>query len=256
MILLAGPCVIEKDDTVFRTCDFLKKLAAEYNLDLFFKSSFDKANRSSVDSYRGPGLEKGIRLFEKIKDRFDVKIITDFHEPGQAEPLSEVVDMLQIPAFLCRQTDMLESASKTGALVNVKKGQFLSPWDMANIVDKLGSFGMKKNDIFLTERGTTFGYNNLVVDCRSFPVMKNTGANVIFDATHSLQQPGGLGKSSGGQSEFVPCLSRAAAACGVDGFFMEIHPEPSSALCDGPNMLSFETAENVIKNIMKIRDVL
>ena len=256
MILMAGPCVIETDDIVFRACDFLKKLALKYNLDLYFKSSFDKANRSSLDSYRGPGIEEGIKLFEKVKRKFDVKIITDFHEPVQAAMLSESVDMLQIPAFLCRQTNMLKAASDSCLPVNVKKGQFLSPWDMINIVQKLESFGVRKDDIFLTERGTTFGYNNLVVDFRSFPVMKDTGANVIFDATHSLQLPGGKGKSSGGQSEFVPYLSKAAAACGVDGFFMEIHPEPFKALCDGPNMLNFETAEDVVKNICRIRDVL
>ncbi|AEI14637.1 2-dehydro-3-deoxyphosphooctonate aldolase [Flexistipes sinusarabici DSM 4947] len=256
MILMAGPCVIETDETALSTCDFLKNLALKYNLDLYFKSSFDKANRSSVDSYRGPGIEKGMELFEKVKRKFDVKIITDFHEPAQAAQLSGNVDMLQIPAFLCRQTDMLKAASESGLPVNVKKGQFLSPWDMANIVQKLESFGVKKRDIFLTERGTSFGYNNLVVDFRSFPVMRDTGANIIFDATHSLQLPGGMGKSSGGQREFVPYLAKAAAACGVDGFFMEIHPEPYKALCDGPNMLNFESAENVIKNICLIRDVL
>ncbi len=256
MLLLAGPCVIENDEVGFKTCEFLLNQSEKYNFDFYFKSSFDKANRSSISSYRGPGLEKGILFFEKIKKRFDVKIITDFHEPSQAEKLSEYVDMLQIPAFLSRQTDMLKAAAITNVKVNVKKGQFMSPWDMENVVEKLKAFGMSAENIFLTERGVSFGYNNLIVDYRSFPVMKSTGCNVIFDATHSLQLPGGMGKSSGGQREFAPYLARAAAACGVDGFFMEIHPHPESALCDGPNMLDFDMAEDIFETISRIEDLL
>jgi len=256
MLLLAGPCVIENDEIGFQTCEFLLNQSEKYGFDFYFKSSFDKANRSSVSSYRGPGLEKGTLFFEKIKEKFGVKIITDFHEPSQAGKLTKYVDMLQIPAFLSRQTDMLKAAVINDIKINVKKGQFMSPWDMSNVVEKLKAFGATAENIYLTERGVSFGYNNLVVDYRSFPVMKSTGSSVIFDATHSLQLPGGLGKSSGGQKEFVPYLARAAAACGVDGFFMEIHPQPDSALCDGPNMLNFDMAEDIFKTISMIEELL
>lgn len=256
MILLAGPCVIENEDTGLRTCEFLKKQSERYDLDFYFKSSFDKSNRSSVESYRGPGIEKGLKHLSRIKEQFGVKIITDFHEPGQINELKDVVDMIQIPAFLSRQTDMLRSASFSGLKVNVKKGQFLAPWDMKNVVEKLKYFGANIDDIYLTERGTSFGYNNLVVDYRSFPVMKETGTRVLFDATHSLQLPGGMGSSSGGQKEFIPYLARAAAGCGVDGFFMEIHPDPSKALCDGPNMLDFKMTEKILFDISRIQEVV
>lgn len=252
MILIAGPCVIESEEMLKRSCDFLKNLSAKYDLDFYFKSSYDKANRSSVASFRGPGLDKGLLQLGQIKNEFDVKIVTDVHLPQDAEPAAEVVDILQVPAFLCRQTDMLKAVSETGKIVNVKKGQFMAPWDMEQVVNKVRSFG--NDQIMLTERGCSFGYNNLVVDYRSFPVMKSLGVDVIFDATHSVQLPGGQGTMSGGQREFVPYLARAAAACGVDGFFMEVHPEPDSALCDGPNMINFASMERLVKDIVSIRN--
>lgn len=252
MILIAGPCVIESEEVLKESCNFLKKLSSTYGLDFYFKSSYDKANRSSANSFRGPGLDKGLRLLENIKKEFDVKIVTDVHLPADTVPVAQVADVLQIPAFLCRQTDMLKAAAETGKCINVKKGQFMAPWDMKEVVNKLNIFNC--NNIMLTERGSSFGYNNLVVDYRSFPIMKAFGVDVIFDATHSVQLPGGQGNVSGGQREFVPYLARAAAACGVDGFFMEIHPDPDSALCDGPNMINFEAAEKLIKDLVAIRE--
>lgn len=247
MILLAGPCVIESEEIVFDTCEFLSGIAKTRGYDFYFKSSYDKANRSSVKSYRGPGLKSGVEFLKKVKEKYNVKIVTDIHTPTEAFIASEVADMIQIPAFLCRQTDMLKAAAETGRVVNVKKGQFLAPWDMKNVVEKLRYY--KAKDIVLTERGTTFGYNNLVIDFRSFKIMKELGVKVVFDATHSVQLPGGAGDSSAGQREFVPYLSRAAAAFGVDGFFMEVHPKPDTALCDGPNMIDFKTAENILDDI-------
>jgi len=253
MIFLAGPCVLENEEVVFKTCEFLSNIANERGYDFYFKSSYDKANRSSIKSYRGPGLKAGLDFFRKIKDRFNVKIVTDIHTPDEAHLVAQVVDMIQIPAFLCRQTDMLKAAAETGKVVNVKKGQFLAPWDMKNVVDKLRYYNAK--DIILTERGTTFGYNNLVIDFRAFKIMKELDVKVIFDATHSVQLPGGAGESSSGQREFVPYLSRAAAAFGVDGFFMEVHPEPDIALCDGPNMINFKMVENILTDIDSIRGI-
>jgi 2-dehydro-3-deoxyphosphooctonate aldolase (KDO 8-P synthase) len=252
MIFIAGPCVIESDSILSETCDFLKKLSEKYNLDFYFKSSYDKANRSSVKSFRGPGLSVGLDYLNRIKENFNVKILTDVHLPQDMKPVSEVADIVQIPAFLCRQTDILKAAAETGLPVNVKKGQFMAPWDMKNVVEKLRVFGAE--DIMLTERGASFGYNNLVVDFRSFPIMKNFKVKTVFDATHSVQLPGGQGNVSGGQREFVPYLAKAAAACGVDGFFMEIHPEPDKALCDGPNMIDFKAAEDLVYEIVKIRE--
>ncbi len=252
MIFIAGPCVIESDTILSETCGFLKELSEKYNLEFYFKSSYDKANRSSVKSFRGPGLSKGLDYLQKVKKDFNVKILTDVHLPQDMKPAAEVVDIIQIPAFLCRQTDILQAAAETSVSVNVKKGQFMAPWDMKNVVEKLKFFGC--NDIMLTERGASFGYNNLVVDFRSFPIMKEFDVKTIFDATHSVQLPGGQGNVSGGQRQFVPYLAKAAAACGVDGFFMEIHPDPDKALCDGPNMINFETAENLIKEIISIRN--
>lgn len=251
MILMAGPCVLENEDVVFKTCEFLMNNIEGRGYDFYFKSSYDKANRSSVNSFRGPGIEKGVEFFRKLKDKFGVKIVTDIHLPNDAEMVKHTVDMLQIPAFLCRQTDMLQAAAKTGLTVNVKKGQFMAPWDMKNVVDKLKIFGAK--EIILTERGSSFGYNNLVVDFRSFKIMSDLGVKVVFDATHSVQLPGGGGSCSSGQREFVPYFTRAAAAYGVDGFFMEVHPEPEKALCDGPNMVDFKMMDNILKNIDKIR---
>jgi len=251
MIVIAGPCVIEDEGTLFETAESVKRLKEKYPEHTFiFKASFDKANRSSIDSYRGPGLERGLSLLREVKEKFGLPVTTDIHEAWQAEPVSEVVDVIQIPAFLCRQTDLLVSAAKTGRTVNVKKGQFMSPWDMGNVVEKLTRSGAK--EVWLTERGTVFGYNNLVVDYRSFPVMRSFGVKVFFDATHSVQRPGGLGKSSGGNREFVPFLSRAAVAAGVDGLFFEVHPEPNRALSDGPNMLDLKTFEELIGKLLKL----
>lgn len=251
MILMAGPCVLENEKIVFETCEFLLENIEGRGYDFYFKSSYDKANRSSSNSFRGPGIEKGVEFFRKIKERFNVKIVTDIHLPDEAEMVRDVVDMVQIPAFLCRQTDMLKAAAETRLTVNVKKGQFMAPWDMKNVVDKLYEFGA--GDIILTERGSTFGYNNLVVDFRSFKIMRDLGVKVVFDATHSVQLPGGSGSCSSGQREFVPYLTRAAAAYGVDGFFMEVHPEPEKALCDGPNMVNFQMMSAILDNIDKIR---
>ncbi len=251
MIVIAGPCVIEDRDTLFEVAKVVGELQRKHPEHTFvFKASFDKANRSSIDSYRGPGIDKGLVLLSEVKEKFGLPITTDIHETWQAKPASEVVDIVQIPAFLCRQTDLLVAAARTGKAVNVKKGQFMAPWDMGNVVEKLTKSGA--TEILLTERGTTFGYNNLVVDFRSIPIMKQFGVKVIFDATHSVQKPGGQGKSSGGDREFVPYLSRAAVATGVDGLFFEIHPEPERALSDGPNMLRLDEFESLIEKLFKL----
>jgi 2-dehydro-3-deoxyphosphooctonate aldolase (KDO 8-P synthase) len=243
--------VIEDRDTLFEVAGKVKELQEKHpNHTFIFKASFDKANRSSIDSYRGPGLEKGLSLLSEVKEKFGLLLTTDIHETWQAKPVGEVVDVVQIPAFLCRQTDLLVAAAKTGKTVNVKKGQFMSPWDMRNVVEKLTRSGAK--EVWLTERGTFFGYNNLVVDFRSFPVMRSFGVKVFFDATHSVQRPGGLGKSSGGNREFVPFLSRAAVAAGIDGLFFEVHPEPNRALSDGPNMLDLRTFEELVGKLLKL----
>ncbi|MGA1845745.1 3-deoxy-8-phosphooctulonate synthase [Deferribacter abyssi] len=254
MIVIAGPCVYENDDIAFKTCDFLMNLCEKYGFGYVYKTSYDKANRSSVHSYRGPGIEKGIKFFEKLKKEYNVKILTDFHSEKEAEIIKDYVDILQVPAFLCRQTDILRAAAKTGKVVNVKKGQFMAPWDMRNVVEKLKFFGAR--DIMLTERGYSFGYNNLVVDFRSFPIMREFCDSVIFDVTHSVQLPGGRGDVSGGEKRFAPYLARSAVACGVDGLFMEIHPNPDIALCDGANMLDFKMTEKLLDEVKKIRDVL
>ncbi|MGC8769379.1 3-deoxy-8-phosphooctulonate synthase [Calditerrivibrio sp.] len=255
MILFAGPCVIESKEILDEVCRFLKKTISKYDgIEFYFKSSYDKANRSSIDAFRGPGLEEGVEILAKIKDEHKVGLITDVHQVSEVEKVKEVVDVLQVPAFLSRQTDLLEAVAKSGRIVNVKKGQFLAPWDMGNVREKLKRSGAKR--IIFTERGASFGYNNLVVDYRSFPIMKSLGVEVVFDATHSLQLPGGKGSSSDGQRGFIPYLARAAAACGVDGFFFEVHPEPDKALCDGPNMVDFKMFEDILDSIMRIRAVL
>ncbi|RUM88227.1 MAG: 3-deoxy-8-phosphooctulonate synthase, partial [Thermovibrio sp.] len=254
MIVIAGPCVIEDRDTLFKVAEVVRELQENHPEHTFiFKSSFDKANRSSISSYRGPGLERGLELLAEVKNEFSLPITTDIHESWQAEPVGKVVDVVQIPAFLCRQTDLLVSAAKTGKTVNVKKGQFMAPWDMGNVVEKLKVSGAR--EIWLTERGTTFGYNNLVVDFRSLPIMKKFGVKVFFDATHSVQRPGGLGKSSGGDREFVPYLSRAAVSVGVDGLFFEVHPQPERALPDGPNMLTLGEFKSLIEKLFKLDEL-
>ncbi|MEZ0343898.1 MAG: 3-deoxy-8-phosphooctulonate synthase [Caldimicrobium sp.] len=253
-LIIAGPCVLEDLDTALYIAEYLKKLTEKFGFDYIFKASFDKANRTSLYSYRGPGLEKGLEMLSTIKEKIQVKITTDVHETWQVEPVSEVVDVIQIPAFLCRQTDLLLKASETGRIVNIKKGQFLSPWDTKYIVEKVRAGRAK--EVWLTERGTSFGYRNLVVDFRGLPVMKEYADRVIFDATHSVQLPGGGEGKSGGERHFVPYLIRAAVAVGVDGVFMEVHPEPDKALCDGPNSLPLSEVEKIFTQIKALLSAL
>ena len=253
LFIIAGPCVIESEDVVFHTAQKLKDICSNLGLPLLFKSSYDKANRTSISSFRGPGMEKGLRVLMDVKSKFHVPVISDIHSVEEVKPASEVLDVIQIPAFLCRQTDLLLAVSNTGKPVNVKKGQFLAPWDVKNIIDKFISTGNR--DLFITERGTSFGYNNLVVDFRSIPIMRSFGYPVIFDVTHSLQLPGGMGKASSGQREFAEPLAKAAVAVGVDGLFMEVHPEPEKALCDGPNMIKLHEVENLLKTVRAIDEL-
>jgi len=249
-LIIAGPCVIENEEITFQAAQKLKEICLSVGLPFIFKSSFDKANRTSVTSFRGPGLQKGLRLLEEVKKRLDIPVMSDIHSIEQIQPAAAVLDVIQIPAFLCRQTDLLVAASNTGKPVSVKKGQFLAPWDVQNIIGKFISTGNEK--LMLTERGTTFGYNNLVVDFRSFPIMRSFGYPVIFDVTHSLQLPGGQGGCSGGQRQYAVPLARAAAAVGVDGFFMEVHPDPDRAKCDGPNMIRLDEVEKLLRGIKMI----
>ncbi len=251
---ILGPCVIENENLIFQTAEFLIKLKEKYKINIILKSSFDKANRTSINSFRGPGINEGIKIFKKIKEKFNLPILTDIHLPDQATLIAEAVDIIQIPAFLCRQTDLLIAAGQTNKIVNIKKGQFLDAESMKYAVLKIESTGNKK--ILLTERGTTFGYNNLVVDFRNFIIMKTLGYPIVFDATHSVQRPSAQNGKSGGDSHFVPYLARAAAAIPVDGFFFEIHPEPDKALSDGPNMVNFKTIDNIISDILKITNSL
>ncbi len=246
--VFAGPCALESYELALEVALEVKRVSELLGLTAVFKASFDKANRSSSSSFRGHGMAQGLEWLAKIKEVTGLPLVTDIHTAEQAAPVAEVVDILQIPAFLSRQSDMLFAAAKTKAIVNVKKGQFLAPWDMKNVVDKLKSGGTDK--IMLTERGASFGYNNLVVDYRSFPIMQSFGVPVIFDATHSVQLPGGQGTSSGGQREFVAPLARAAAAMGVNGVFLETHPNPEKALCDGPNSLPLDQLESLLKELL------
>ncbi len=264
MILIAGPCVIESKDLVFKVAQQLKDFNENQNIEFYFKSSFDKANRTSIHSFRGPGLEEGLKILQEVKEQFGMKILTDIHESNQANPVSEVADVLQIPAFLCRQTDLLVAAAKTKAKVNIKKGQFLNPSDIQYSIKKiLQTRGIKeegyevadKNGIFVAERGVSFGYGNLIVDMRSLVIMRQF-APVIFDATHSVQMPGAAQGSSGGKSEFVEPLARAAAAVGVDGFFFETHINPQEALCDGLNMLDTLRLKNCVKKLLEIQNII
>lgn len=254
LTLIGGPCVIESEDFTLKMAEEIRKVCDRLNISFIFKSSFDKANRTSINSFRGQSLEKGLEILQKVKDKIGVPVITDIHESNQAAPVAQVVDVLQIPAFLCRQTDLLLAAAATGKAINVKKGQFLAPWDMKNVVKKLEAAGAK--NILLTERGTSFGYNTLVVDFRSFPQMRELGYPVVFDATHSVQMPGGQGNKSGGQREFVPYLARAAAAVGIDALFMEVHENPDMAPSDGPNMIPLAQLETVLKGIVRVRAAL
>jgi 2-dehydro-3-deoxyphosphooctonate aldolase (KDO 8-P synthase) len=254
LTVLAGPCVLESEEICFQIAETMQEICAELGAQYIFKASFDKANRTSVNSYRGPGIDHGLDKLNDIKQKFNVPIVSDIHSADQVEKAAEVIDYMQIPAFLCRQTDLLVAAGESGKAINVKKGQFLAPGDMLSVRDKLYSTGNKK--ISLCERGTTFGYNNLVVDMRALQIMQELGCPVVFDATHSVQLPGGQGNKSGGQPEFIPPLSRAAAAAGINGLFMEVHPEPSKALSDGANTLNLNQVKAVLEDAIKIRRAL
>jgi len=253
LLLIAGPCVLESEEIARLIASHVKDVAGRLGISFVFKASFDKANRTSLASYRGPGLTEGLRMLAAIRQEFQVPVISDVHDVTQVEQAAQVLDILQIPAFLCRQTDLLVAAARTGKVVNVKKGQFMAPWDMEHAVGKIRESGNR--DILLTERGTTLGYNNLVVDMRSLPIMRSLGCPVIYDATHSVQLPGGAGGSSGGQRQFIAPLTRAAVAAGVDGLFMEVHPDPAKALCDGPNSLPLDQLESLLTTIVAIHNV-
>lgn len=250
LVLMAGPCVIENESATLRHAEKLMTICNGLSIPLIFKASYDKANRTSIGAFRGPGMKEGLAILKKVKESLGIPVVSDIHSIEQVQPAAEVLDVLQIPAFLCRQTDLLVAAAKSGRAINVKKGQFLAPWDMKNVAGKLAASG--NENIILTERGASFGYNNLVVDMRSFPVMRAFGYPVVFDATHSVQLPGGQGESSGGQREFVEYLSRAAVATGIDGLFMEVHEDPDKALCDGPNSIPLGELSNLLKKLKAI----
>lgn len=250
LVLIAGPCAIEDETSTLKIAGRLKELTSELGIGLIFKGSFDKANRTSIDAFRGPGLTEGLRILGRVKEQMGLPVLSDVHELSQVEEAAKILDIIQIPAFLCRQTDLLVAAAQTGRIINVKKGQFMAPWDMANVVGKISSTGNK--DILLTERGSSFGYNNLVVDMRSLAILRRTHCPVIFDATHSVQLPGGAGTSSGGQREFVGDLSRAAAAVGIDALFWEVHEDPEKALCDGANSLALDSLKPMLEQILAI----
>jgi 2-dehydro-3-deoxyphosphooctonate aldolase (KDO 8-P synthase) len=254
LAVIAGPCVIESRESALRHAAALKESADRVGVPYIFKSSYDKANRSSVNAFRGPGLEKGLAILAEVKRRAGVPILTDVHEIDQVAAAKEVVDILQIPAFLCRQTDFVVAVAKSGRVVNVKKGQFLAPWDMLNVVEKIRSAGNEQ--ILLTERGASFGYNNLVSDMRSLVVMGGFGYPVVFDATHSLQLPGGLGNASGGERQYIPALARAGVAAGIDALFMEVHEDPDHALSDGPNSLALANFESVLRTVKAIDEIV
>jgi 2-dehydro-3-deoxyphosphooctonate aldolase (KDO 8-P synthase) len=253
-VLLAGPCAIEEEDRVLRIAEGIKKITDKLGIPYVFKASFDKANRSSIESYRGPGLEEGLRILERVKKEFELPVISDIHLPEQAAVAAEVLDIMQIPAFLSRQTDMLTAAGKTGSIINVKKGQFLAPWDIDQVVEKIESTGNQR--ILLTERGVSFGYNNLVVDMRSLPRLRKTGYPVVFDSTHAVQLPGGAGDSSDGEKEYVPYLMRAALAVGIDSLFMEVHDNPAVAKSDGANMIPLDKLEGILKQGLAIDNAM
>lgn len=250
LFLISGPCVIENKKLTLKVARFLKELAQRVKIPVIFKSSYDKANRTSIDSFRGPGLNEGLEVLKEVKSTLGLPILSDIHQVSEIRKAAEILDIIQIPAFLSRQTDLILEAARTRLPINIKKGQFLSPWDIEQVVLKAASGG--NNSILLTERGTSFGYNNLIVDMRSLSVMKDFGYPVVFDATHGVQLPGGRGKSSGGQRQFVAPLARAAVAAGADGVFLEIHPDPDSALSDGPNSLPFEQVEPLINTLKEI----
>ena len=252
--LIAGPCVIESEEMVMSIAEKMKSITERLGIPYTFKASFDKANRTSINGKRGPGIEEGLKILEKVKTTFDLPVATDIHEPWQAEPVGKVCDIVQIPAFLCRQTDLLVAAAKTGKCINIKKAQFLAPWDMANCAQKVEQSG--NSNIMLCERGTSFGYNNLVVDMTGLVEMKKLGYPVIFDATHSVQKPGGKGTSTGGNREYVEYLAKAAIAVGVDGLFMETHPNPDDAWSDGPNMVVLDKMEAMLEKLIKVYEAV
>lgn len=254
MLLMAGPCVLEGYERSLMIGQRAKDIADKLGMPYVFKASFDKANRSSYNSFRGPGLKEGLAILAQIKKDLGVPIVTDIHEPAQAEPVAEIADILQIPAFLCRQTDLVYQAAKTGRTVNVKKGQFLAPWDMKNVIKKIEEAG--NHNIMLTERGASFGYNTLVTDMRGLAIMRELGYPVVMDATHSVQIPGGQGTSSGGQSQYVPHMARAAAAVGIDALFLEVHDNPAEALSDGPNMVKLDNLEALLKDVLAIDKIV
>jgi 2-dehydro-3-deoxyphosphooctonate aldolase (KDO 8-P synthase) len=254
LFLIAGPCVIESREHVLFMASELKKITSAHGVPFVFKASYDKANRSSIKSFRGPGLREGLSLLREVREMVEVPVLSDVHEPSHCEAAAKVLDILQIPAFLSRQTDLIVAAGQTGKIVNVKKGQFLAPWEMKNVVEKMRETGSER--LLLTERGASFGYNNLVVDFRSFPIMQSLGCPVVFDVTHSLQIPGGQGQSSGGQPQFIPHLARAGVAAGVDGLFMEVHDHPQEALSDGPNALKLSLLPALLEQLVEIRKCL
>jgi 2-dehydro-3-deoxyphosphooctonate aldolase (KDO 8-P synthase) len=255
VVLIAGPCVIESEEKVMAAAREIVEAAGRVGVPLVFKSSYDKANRSSASSYRGPGMKEGLRILSRVRESFGVPVISDVHSVEEVGPASEVLDALQVPAFLCRQTDLLQAAAKCRKPINVKKGQFMAPWDVKNIIEKFKAAGGAEK-LMLTERGISFGYNNLVVDFRSLSIMRPMGYPIIFDATHSVQLPGGAGTSSSGQRQFVGPLSRAAAAVGIDGLFLEVHPCPDEALCDGPNMVTITEMSYIMEQVVTIDDAL
>jgi 2-dehydro-3-deoxyphosphooctonate aldolase (KDO 8-P synthase) len=254
LFVIAGPCVIEDERTPIETAFRLKEIGERLQIPLIFKSSYDKANRTSFSSYRGPGMDKGLEILKLIRSETGLPVLSDVHSVQEAQKAASVLDIIQIPAFLCRQTDLVIAAARTGATVNLKKGQFLSPWEMKQAAEKAASTGNRR--LILTERGFSFGYNNLVVDMRAIAIMKGFGYPVVFDATHSVQLPGGAGTSSGGQREFVEVLARAAVAAGADGIFLEVHPDPDRALCDGPNSLPLDSLEELLLSLRRIREAV
>ena len=253
-LLIAGPCVIESQENIMEIAGQIKDIAERLDLEYYFKASFDKANRTSINSYRGPGIDEGLKMLKMVKETFGLKIATDIHEPWQAERVAEVADIIQIPAFLCRQTDLLIAAAKTGKLINVKKAQFLAPWDMINVIKKLEDSG--NSNLMLCERGTTFGYNTLVVDMTGIIEMKKLGYPVVMDATHSVQKPGGKGTATGGNRDYVEPLAKAAIAAGADALFFEVHTDPDNALSDGANMVRLDEFEEMLKRIIKVYDAV
>ena len=254
LALIAGPCVIENEEKTMEIASYLKDLTGKLEIPFIFKASYDKANRTSRDAYRGPGLTRGLEILGKIREELDIPVLSDVHRFEEIDPAARVLDVLQIPAFLCRQTDFVVEVARKARAVNIKKGQFLAPWDAAHVLEKSAAAG--NDNLLLTERGVSFGYNNLVVDFRAFPILREIGYPVIFDATHSVQLPGGAGKASGGDRRMVPCLARAAVAAGIDGLFFEVHPDPDCALCDGPNSLRLDSLPALLSTLKRIDAVV